>query len=307
LKRRTLKRRTWLGFAAAFLISLLLTGGFVDIGKPNAAIAQITSRPPTSRPPIDITRLRPAAPANLMAGSLCANNLATAIEQIIKRPLFATARWGIEVESVSPPATLYSRDAGNFLVPASNVKLLTTSAALQMLYYSPQQQPAVAARFGIINRDSDNDYAEALLNEIGGTESVKSALTSLGIDSRTYRQIDGSGLSRSNLAEPSMIVKLLKVMQSARGSDLFYNSLAVAGVNGTLARRFVNTPVQGKVHGKTGTLNGVRALSGYLDHPDYDKILFSIMVNQSDQGDDGESLKAAIDQVVLQLGRLKNC
>jgi len=298
-----LRRRTWLGFVAAFLLSLLLTGGFIDLGKPNAAMAQMIR----SYPPINLTRLRPASPSNLMAGALCANNLATAIEQIINRPSFANARWGIEVESISPPQTLYSRDAGNSLVPASNVKLLTTSAALQMLSYTAQQQPAVEARFGIINRDSNNDYAEALLAEIGGTEAVKAALLPLGIDPRTYRQIDGSGLSHSNLAKPSMMVRLLKVMQSAQGNDLFYNSLSIAGVNGTLAHRFVNTPVQGKVHAKTGTLNGVRALSGYLEHPDYKTILFSIMVNQPDQGDEGEGLKSAIDQVVLQLGRLKPC
>lgn len=297
-----MRRRTWLSFTLAFLGALLLTGGLGNFGRFNAASAQISNYPP-----IDITRMRPATPSNLMAGQLCANNLPTAIEQIIKRPQFATARWGIEVEAVSPATKLYSHDAGSLLVPASNVKLLTTAAALQMLYYTPQQEPAVKTRFGIINRDSDNDYAEALLDEIGGTESVKAALLPLGIDPRTYRQTDGSGLSRSNLAEPSMIVQLLRAMQTARGSDIFYNSLSVAGVNGTLAYRFVNTPLQGKIHGKTGTLNGVRALSGYLEHPDYDKLLFSILVNQPNQGDGGESLKAAIDQVVLQLGRLKDC
>lgn len=298
-----MKRRTWLSFAVAFLLSLLGTSGAIDLGQPNAALAQMIR----TYPPLNLNQLRPARPSNLLAGSLCPNNLATAIEQIIQRPSFATARWGIEVQSASPPLTLYSRDSGSFLVPASNIKLLTTSAALQLLHYEPQQQPALAARFRTINRESNNDYADALLAEIGGIEAVKAALSPLGIDPRSYRQVDGSGLSRRNLAEPSMIVQLLNVMRNARGNDLFYNSLSVAGINGTLTHRFVNTPVQGRLHAKTGTLNGVRALSGYLEHPDYQTILFSIMVNQPDQGDDGESLRAAVDQVVLQLGRLQAC
>ena len=243
-----MRRRTWLGFATAFLVSLLLTSGIVDLGRPNAALAQMIR----SYPPLNLNRLRPASPTNLLAGRLCPSNLATAIEQIIDRPSFATARWGIEVQSVSPAQTLYSRDSGSFLVPASNVKLLTTSAALQLLDYRPQQQPAIAARFRTINRESNNDYADALLAEIGGTEAVKAALSPLGIDPGTYQQIDGSGLSHRNLAEPSMMVKLLNAMQTARGNDLFYDSLSVAGINGTLTHRFVNTPVQGKVHAKTG-------------------------------------------------------
>lgn len=378
-----MRNRSRLSFVAAFLISLLITGGFVDIGKPNTALAQIINtypplsnvrlvpvqpapvqpvpvqpvpvqlvpvqpvpvqsvplrlvpvqaipvepgpiqpapaqptlgqpraarptgaQPPATQPPA--TRLAPVQPALLRTGGLCPSDLAQAIEPIITQPKYASARWGIEVEAASLAAPLYSHDSGSFLVPASNVKLFTTSAALQLLNYGPQDLPALANRFGIINRESNNDYAEALLNEIGGPTAVKSALQPLGIDPNTYHQIDGSGLSHSNLAEPSTLVKLLRAMQTARGSDLFYHSLSIAGVNGTLTNRFVNTPVQGKLHGKTGTLNGVRALSGYLEHPDYGIILFSIMANQPDQGDEGESLKSGIDQVVLQINRLQDC
>ncbi|MFM7426083.1 MAG: D-alanyl-D-alanine carboxypeptidase [Elainella sp.] len=321
-----MRNRSRLSFVAAFLISLLITGGFIDVGKPNAALAQIINtyppltnvrlipvRLPVQPAPIQPRSIQPVpvqprpSPTLLRSGGLCPSDLAGVIEPIISQPKYAGAHWGIEVEAASAAAPLYSRDAGSFLVPASNVKLFTTSAALQLLNYGPQDLPALANRFGIINRESNNDYAEALLRDIGGTAAVQSALKPLGIDPSTYRQIDGSGLSHSNLAEPSTIVKLLRAMQTAKGSDLFYHSLSIAGVNGTLTNRFVNTPVQGQLHGKTGTLNGVRALSGYLEHPDYGTILFSIMANQPDQGDEGEGLKSGIDQVVLQINRLRDC
>ena len=82
-------------------------------------------------------------------------------------------------------------------------------------------------------------------------------------------------------------------------------SLSVAGVSGTLQNRFRNTPAQGIVQAKTGTLSGVSALSGYLNSPNVPPLVFSILVNQSEQP--GSVLHQAIDEIVLLLARLKAC
>jgi D-alanyl-D-alanine carboxypeptidase/D-alanyl-D-alanine-endopeptidase (penicillin-binding protein 4) len=94
-------------------------------------------------------------------------------------------------------------------------------------------------------------------------------------------------------------------MMYAKGNDLFYRSLPVSGVNGTLRNRLKLPETQGKIRAKTGTLRGVRSLSGYLEHPYYGTILFSIMVNQPSQS--GQVLVGAIDEIALRLAQLTPC
>jgi D-alanyl-D-alanine carboxypeptidase/D-alanyl-D-alanine-endopeptidase (penicillin-binding protein 4) len=65
------------------------------------------------------------------------------------------------------------------------------------------------------------------------------------------------------------------------------------------------TPAQGIVSAKTGTLRGVRALSGYINHPTYGVLVFSMLVNDSSKS--GTTLVKQIDQVVLQLSMMNQC
>jgi D-alanyl-D-alanine carboxypeptidase/D-alanyl-D-alanine-endopeptidase (penicillin-binding protein 4) len=64
---------------------------------------------------------------------LCPANLETAIETVINRPEFARSRWGILIQTLDSGRTLYSLDADKYFIPASNIKLLTTAAALREL------------------------------------------------------------------------------------------------------------------------------------------------------------------------------
>lgn len=70
------------------------------------------------------------------ASQICPSQLGTAIEAITQRPEFARSRWGILIETLSTANRLYSRNAEQYFIPASNTKLLTTAAALRQL--SPQ-------------------------------------------------------------------------------------------------------------------------------------------------------------------------
>jgi D-alanyl-D-alanine carboxypeptidase/D-alanyl-D-alanine-endopeptidase (penicillin-binding protein 4) len=173
------------------------------------------------------------------------------------------------------------------------------------------------------NQQSNNLYAEVLLRilqasglqsddaeankdsaEIGLNE-VKEALTTLGVNPESYVLVDGSGLSRRNLVSPDAIVQTLKLMAQTPQAAVYRDSLPAAGVSGTLRRRFLNTTAQGNLQAKTGTLTGASALSGYLDVPGYQPLVFSIMVNQSDQS--VTILRQAIDEIVLLLTRLRSC
>ncbi|NET70726.1 MAG: D-alanyl-D-alanine carboxypeptidase/D-alanyl-D-alanine-endopeptidase [Sphaerospermopsis sp. SIO1G2] len=169
------------------------------------------------------------------------------------------------------------------------------------------------------NINSNNVFAEAILKTLGsqqpltdnqttvdaGLEVMTNTLTKLGIESDSYIIVDGSGLSRKNLISPAAIVKLLQKMATSSQANTFRNSLSVAGVNGTLKNRLVNTSAQGKVQAKTGTMMGVVSLSGYLNNSDNQDMVFSIMVNQSNQPT--KVVRNAMDEIVVLLSQLKRC
>lgn len=101
----------------------------------------------------------------------------------------------------------------------------------------------------------------------------------VGIDTTAQMLADGSGVSRYNLVTARQIVALLDYMTTR--DDLFpaYRAaLPVAGVDGTLESRMRGTPAEGRAGAKTGTLNGVTALSGYVPAADGEQIAFSLMV-----------------------------
>lgn len=240
------------------------------------------------------------------APRFCPDDLAPAMDAIVGRSHFSSASWGIEVYPLLDERPIYARNAQRLLIPASNIKLLTTAAAIRtIMEQSPDGLWNFRDDLNLVNRESNNARADELLRGIGGQSRVKAMLEPLGVDPDSYVQADGSGLSRSNKAEPSTFVALLKGMYETDNSGLFYDSLPVGGVNGTLRNRFKGTTVQGKVHAKTGTLRGVRALSGYLETSNYGTVIFSIVVNQP--GQSGQTMLAAIDELVLTMAQLEPC
>lgn len=245
-------------------------------------------------------------PPESRVNGFCPQYLEPTINQIINSSPVATAKWGILIESLANKTTLYSHNANTSLIPASNVKLFTTAAALQTL--SPGSKigsTSVEEWIKTTNLNSNNNYAETLMRRLGGPYAVKQTLTQLGINPNGYRLADGSGLSRQNSATPTAIVETLRAMSYAPGRDVFLSSLPVAGQSGTLRNRLRQTSAQGMVNAKTGTLRGVKSLSGYLEHPYYGTLVFSIMVNQPNLS--GAAMTGAIDNIVLQLTQLKTC
>ncbi len=197
------------------------------------------------------------------AGAVCPSDLGPAIDRIIGHFSYQTAKWGVYVESLAQSQVLYSRNENAWLIPASNVKLFTTIAALQVISENQKRKwNGFDTEIKITIRDSDNEYADDVLSRIGGVPTVKAQLANLGISPQSFQQVDGSGLSRRNATTPATIAALLKSMRAQPEYEQFYQSLPTAGVSGTLRNLFVNTPIQGLVHAKTGTLTGVRALSG---------------------------------------------
>ncbi len=144
----------------------------------------------------------------------------------------------------------------------------------------------------VVNKDSDNLSAEMLIYAIAyedsgapavaedGLASFNKLFDSLGFNPYDYSVADGSGVSHYNLVSAELLMETLKYFYYQRKDffPVYYNSLAVAGIDGTLKNRMKNSLAENNVHAKTGTLNGVSNLSGYVTAKNGHLIAFSIMI-----------------------------
>ncbi|MCZ7612299.1 MAG: D-alanyl-D-alanine carboxypeptidase [Ignavibacteriaceae bacterium] len=136
-----------------------------------------------------------------------------------------------------------------------------------------------------------------------GLAAVKRLIDSIGFNSNDYSIADGSGVSHYNLLNAELILATLKYMYYDHKSlfNLFYNSLAVAGVDGTLKNRMKNTSALNNVHAKTGTLNGVSNLSGYVTAKNGHLLAFSILIqNYVDQSSRARNFQNKICELLVE-------
>ena len=186
--------------------------------------------------------------------------------------------------------------------------------------------PSLGSLVERTNRVSDNLYAEVLLRWLGvtassellaeeessgrspsaadrGLQMVSRVLAQLGVDEELFEVNDGSGLSRVNWVSPQALVQTLQGMARSPHGSLYRESLPVAGESGTLRHRLGDSPVA--IQAKTGTIAGVSALSGYLEHREYGTLTFAIMVNQSTRS--AAEQRGAIDDIVRVLTQVRSC
>ena len=142
----------------------------------------------------------------------------------------------------------------------------------------------------VLMKPSQNQVAELVFKTIGlergglGTaDSARSVvarqLLAWGAEPDGFKIADGSGLSRHNLISPETIVRVLDAMQRDTAFAVFYNTMPVAGIDGTLKDRMKGTPAEGNVRAKTGSISAARSLSGYVTTADGERLLFSILAN----------------------------
>ncbi len=168
------------------------------------------------------------------------------------------------------------------------------------------ESPPLIRGVEIINKYSQNLHAEMLLRTLGaefrgtgtdeaGLEVVKDFIVSAGIDTSGISLKDGCGLSRDNLLTPRFQTSLLLALSNRAYFDMFLNTLAVSGTDGTLRGRLAAQPVRGSIHAKTGTLNGVSTLSGYMTTRSGRVLAFSIFANNANAS--MTRIKKTIDEI----------
>jgi serine-type D-Ala-D-Ala carboxypeptidase/endopeptidase (penicillin-binding protein 4) len=156
----------------------------------------------------------------------------------------------------------------------------------------------------LVNKISQNLHAEMLLRTVArqsGPWSTPEDLMKIpqefyaaaGIAPDDVIQTDGSGLSRHDLVTPRAVVALLKYAQGQTWFAPFYDSLPVAGIDGSLQDRMKGTIAAGKIHAKTGSVQHVRALSGFAELPDGRRLIFSFLGNN--QGGKNHEAAEALD------------
>lgn len=185
--------------------------------------------------------------------------------------------------------------------PVSEAAAAEPSEALARL-----DPPPLAEDLVTINKVSQNAHSELLLRRLGaargkasvagGLEAVGAMLERAGVSKTEVTLADGSGMSTYNRVSPRGMARLLRWIAGRPWSGAFRASLPVGGIDGTLARRFREGGLKGRIFAKTGSLNATSALSGYMIAASGRVLVFSAFANDVPEGVAGT---AAIDQALL--------
>ena len=154
--------------------------------------------------------------------------------------------------------------------------------------------PPLLEDFKVVNKVSQNLHAELLLRRVGaaggdvsvggGLKAVEVMLTGAGVPRTGYDFSDGSGMSTYNRVAPRAMIAFLRWTTTQPWSAQFRATLPIGGVDGTIARRFIGTPLAGKVFAKTGGLNATNALSGWMTAKSGRELTFAFFANDVPAG-----------------------
>ena len=168
------------------------------------------------------------------------------------------------------------------------------------------EPPPIFEQIALINKPSQNLYAELLLRRIGrmsgsgsvqdGLQRERDFLVAVGLPAEGFDLYDGSGMSTYNRVSPRAVLALLRWGTAQPWGQTWLSSFPVAGRDGTLKRRFIGTALEGRMMAKTGTLNATNALSGTLVSATGRRLTFAFFANDVP---DGASAIPAMEQTLL--------
>jgi D-alanyl-D-alanine carboxypeptidase/D-alanyl-D-alanine-endopeptidase (penicillin-binding protein 4) len=187
---------------------------------------------------------------------------------------------------------------------------ITDAATKLEVVLAEHRSPPLRDVLQVVDKVSQNLHAEILLREVAvasgqvgsveaGLEAMDDFLAGIGIPKAEHLFTDGSGLSRATLVTPVAIAQLLAFMNKSTYREQWFNLLPIGGEDGTLGSRFAGHPEARNIRAKTGTLDNVRALSGYAESPEQGRVAFSFVVNNFEGP--GAGVTAVLDQLALAL------
>ncbi len=257
------------------------------------------------RPGSMLVRAWGTAPADGFEASIAVDDPAQFTAEAFKQALRSR---GVTVAGGASSVHKYSVGTGEFaaerampLPGLGRSSLATVAAPLEgRKVLATRVSVPVSQDIAMTNKLSQNLHAELLLRLLGkehgtegsfaeGTRVVRQFLLNAGLDDEDFFFYDGSGLSGNDRIAPRAMTQLLTYAARQPWGAAWRDTLPIAGVDGTLARRFKDSPLKGRLWGKTGTLNEATALSGYLTTATGKTLAFSILVNGHRPGSTAES------------------
>jgi D-alanyl-D-alanine carboxypeptidase/D-alanyl-D-alanine-endopeptidase (penicillin-binding protein 4) len=221
---------------------------------------------------------------------------------------------GIRVTGGAASRHKFSNGAGDFAAEQAQPLKLSPRADLQTVappiegrrVLATHVSVPVAQDVTVINKVSQNLHAELLLRLLGktlgadgsfaqGTRVLRRFLLDAGVDDGDFFFYDGSGMSPGDKIAPRALTQLLAYASRQPWGPAWRETLPVAGVDGTLANRFKDSPLKSRLWAKTGTHDEANALSGYLAAASGKTLAFSILVNNHRPGSEAEL--QAIDRI----------
>ena len=159
--------------------------------------------------------------------------------------------------------------------PLSMAEISNRGDREEMVVLHEETSAPMHALLSLANTESHNFTAEVLMRQAADLWDVKAAsraterwMWEQGLPVQGLRVADGSGLSRNNRVTSQTIAALLMRMDQHPYAPYYQASMAIAGQRGTLRNLYRGTPIDGRFRGKTGTISGVRSISGILQTAD---------------------------------------
>ena len=218
----------------------------------------------------------------------------------------ALMRRGVTVNGTVTSAHRYPNGTGDFtgerseplhLAPKAQITMAAPLAGRRVL--ASRISVPVAQDVVVTNKVSQNLHAELLLRMLGvtfgkdgslaqGTRVVRQFMVDAGVSDFDFFFYDGSGMSMDDRIAPRAYTQLLSYASRQPWGASWRDTFPIAGVDGSLAGRFKNSSLKGRLWAKTGTLNETNALSGYLTTATGKTLAFSILVNGHRPGSQAE-------------------
>ena len=284
---------------------------------------ELSTGPSSGKPNFSVVR-QPGPKFILLRGSIPAGHAPIKLDFAMIDPAEVVARTlkqilesagvhvtgGIRVQHAAPPEpfdalTLATRPPAD--IPLNPGGMSGEMAKIvNTLVLAEHVSPQLLESIRVTNKVSQNLHAELFLRTvarekagIGSTEAgiwvEQNFLKTVGIADGDVVLSDGSGLSRDDLVTPRAIVQLLLyVSQQPWGAD-YISTFPIAGVDGTLENRMKDTAASGRILAKTGSLEHVRAMSGYATTARGERLVFTIFGNNSTAH--GHDATAAMDAI----------
>jgi len=285
---------------------------------------EVNTGPSSGKPDFSVVR-RPGQNFILLRGSIPAGHAPIQLDFAISDPGQVAAlalkqalesrgikvTGGIRLNHAEPPGrfdpgTVAPDTAARLLpLPDSNIR---SAPVVSTLVLADHVSPSLLESVAVTNKVSQNLHAELFLRTVarekagvGSTDAgiwlEQNFLKTIGIADGEVVLSDGSGLSRDDLVTPRAVVQLLRYLSLQPWSAEYISTFPIAGVDGTLENRMKDTAASGRILAKTGSLEHVRAMSGYATTVRDEHLMFTIFGNNNPQH--GHDATSAMDAIAV--------